>query len=239
MIVAIDAGNTRIKWGVSDGSRWIAQGALPTAKSAHIAEVSKQWPADAQIVGCNVAGEAVEATIDAWLAPGLAPIRWLHSSPGVCGVRNSYDQPDSLGADRWSALIGARKMTQHNCVVVCAGTATTVDWLDAEGVFRGGMILPGFELMRTSLAQNTVLLPLADGQVSAEPHNTRDAIVSGCLNAQVGAIERMFSRMASDPEARCLITGGAAKCLVPHLSIPYTLVENLIFEGLVAFAASQ
>ncbi len=238
MIVAIDAGNTRIKWGVSDGSRWIAQGALPTARAAHIAEVAKEWPSDAEIVGCNVAGESVEATIDAWLAAGRAPIRWLHSSASACGVNNSYDQPDSLGADRWSALIGARKMSAHNCIVVCAGTATTVDWLDADGVFRGGLILPGFELMRTSLAQNTVLLPLADGQFRAEPHNTRDAIVSGCLNAQIGAIERMFSRIASDPEARCLMTGGAAKCLAPHLSIPYTLVENLIFEGLVRFSAS-
>lgn len=239
MIVAIDAGNSRIKWGLFDGQHWIAQGALPTARAAQIAEVSKEWPLDAQVVACNVAGEAVEATIDAWLASGLAPIRWLRSSPQACGVRNSYDQPDTLGADRWSALIGARKITAGNCVVVCAGTATTVDRLDADGVFRGGMILPGLELMRTSLAQKTVLLPLADGQVCAEPHNTRDAIVSGCLNAQIGAIERVFSSMASDPEALCLMTGGAAKCLVPHLSIPHRLVENLIFEGLLRFAASQ
>ena len=129
-------------------------------------------------------------------------------------------------------------MTTGHCLVVCAGTATTVDRLDAGGVFRGGLILPGFELMRTSLANNTVLLPLADGQFSAEPHNTRDAIVSGCVNAQIGAIERMFAPISSDPSAVCLITGGAAKILVPHLSIPSRLVENLIFEGLVRFAAS-
>jgi type III pantothenate kinase len=233
MIVAIDAGNTRIKWGLFDGTRWIAQGALPTTEAAQLAEVSRQWPAEALIMACNVAGSAVEATINTSLAPALAAPRWLRSTAEACGVRNLYSQPERLGADRWAALIGARQRVSDNCLVVCAGTATTVDWLDAEGCFRGGSILPGFELMRTSLAHNTVQLPLADGHFSREPRNTRDAIASGCLNAQIGAIERVFSAMSSDPAALCLMTGGAAQCLAPHLSIPFRLAENLILEGLV------
>ena len=239
MIVAIDAGNTRIKWGVFDGEQWIAQGALPTKDAAQIAGVSKKWPADARIIACNVAGKGIESTINASLAPNRAPALWLHATAEACGVRNSYSQPESLGADRWAALIGARRLTADNCLVVCAGTATTVDWLDAEGCFRGGLILPGFELMRTSLAHNTVQLPLADGQFSLEPRNTRDAIVSGCLNAQIGAIERAFSGISSDPAALCLITGGAAQCLAPHLNIPFKLVENLILEGLVRFSTEE
>jgi type III pantothenate kinase len=236
MIVAIDAGNTRIKWGMFDGAKWVSQGVLSTVNAWQLAEISAAWPMDARIVACNVAGAAVETVIESSLNPRV-PILWLRSSAEACGVRNSYRLPKTLGADRWSALIGARQLTRGHCLVVCAGTATTVDWLDDFGVFRGGLILPGFELMRTSLAGSTVQLPLlAEGVPSLDPQSTQDAIVSGCLYAQIGSIERMFSLIASDPAAICFITGGSAKCLAPHLAIPFRLEENMILNGLVRFS---
>ncbi len=237
-MIAIDAGNTRIKWGVRDGSVWIAQGALPTGDAASLCDVAAGWPVT-PIVACNVAGQAVEAAISAALATRFAPPLWLRSSAGVCDVRNSYDMPERLGADRWAALIGARGRLPTACLVVCAGTATTVDWLDANGTFRGGLILPGVDLMRASLARNTAQLPLADGHFRCEPRNTMDAIVSGCLHAQIGAIERMFAKIAAEPEAVCLLTGGAAQSIVPLLNIPFQLTENLILDGLARFGASQ
>jgi len=238
MMIAIDAGNTRIKWGVHNGSAWIAQGAMPTGDAASLVDVSAGWPA-APVVACNVAGQTVEATISAALATRFGPPLWLRSSAGMCGVRNSYEQPERLGADRWAALIGARGQLSSACLVVCAGTATTVDWLDASGTFRGGLILPGVDLMRASLARNTAQLPLADGHFRCEPRNTMDAIVSGCLHAQIGAIERMFAKLAAEPGAICLLTGGAAQRIVPLLNIPFQLTENLILDGLARFGASQ
>lgn len=239
MMIAIDAGNTRIKWGVHDGSAWIAQGALPTGEAASLAEVSAGWPKAAPIVACNVAGATVEGAISSSLATSFPNPLWLRSSVQACGVRNGYEQPERLGADRWAALIGARGQRSTACLVVCAGTATTVDWLDASGEFRGGLILPGVDLMRASLARNTAQLPLADGNFRYEPRNTMDAIVSGCLHAQIGAIERMFAKLAGEPGAVCLLTGGAAQSIVPLLSIPFQLTENLILDGLVRFGASQ
>ena len=59
-LIAIDAGNTRIKWGVHDGAIWIARGALPTSEAASLSEVSAGWPGAARIVACNVAGQVVE-----------------------------------------------------------------------------------------------------------------------------------------------------------------------------------
>ena len=82
-------------------------------------------------------------------------------------------------------------------------------------------------------------LPLADGEFSSEPRNTMDAIVSGCLHAQAGAIERMFSGVSGEPGAICLLTGGAAAHIMPRLNIPFKLVENLILDGLVRYGASQ
>jgi type III pantothenate kinase len=238
MIIAIDAGNTRIKWGVFDGVKWISLGVLSTSNALQLADVSVAWPEKAPVVACNVAGFAVETAIEASLS-SRAPILWLRSSEFACGVRNSYESPLALGADRWAALIGARKLTRASCLVVCAGTATTIDWLDASGVFRGGLILPGLDLMYASLADNTVQLPLvSECLLRREPRNTQDAIASGCLQAQIGAIEKMFARMRSDPAAACLITGGAAKCLAPHLEIPSRVEENMILDGLVYFKTS-
>lgn len=241
MIVAIDAGNTRIKWGLHDGADWIARGALPTAEANRLAGISAAWPDGATVVACNVAGTGVEVAICSALAVRAMPPQWLRSSREICGVRNAYDEPDRLGADRWAALIGARGLTSGNALVVCAGTATTADWLDDQGTFRGGLILPGFELMRRSLAINTAQLPLAQGGFRPEPRNTMDAIVSGCLHAQIGAIERMYHGMgmSAGPGAICLLTGGAAPFLIPHLSIPYRLVENLVLDGLVRFHTSR
>ncbi len=237
MNIAIDAGNSRIKWGVHDGSRWLDNGALATADVAWLSEAADEWPV-ARVVICNVAGSEVATSIAALLAGRHSQVSFLHASAEACGVRNTYEHPRQLGADRWAALIGARALLGSACLVVCAGTATTVDRLDAAGVFRGGLILPGYDLMRAALASNTAQLPLADGVFRSEPRNTMDAIVSGCLQAQLGAVERMFSAIATEPGARCLLTGGAAARLAAHLCIPFQLIDHLILSGLVRYAES-
>ena len=241
MLVAIDAGNTRIKWGVRDGAVWRAQGAFPTADRDQLPDIvsAADWPVGVPVFACNVAGVEVEQSIATALSDRFPAPLWLRPSAEAGGVRNRYEQVERLGADRWAALIGARGRLSSACLVVCAGTATTVDWLDASGTFRGGLILPGVDLMRASLARNTAQLPLADGNFRCEPRNTSDAIVSGCLHAQIGAIERMFAKLAGEPGAICLLTGGAAQGLVPLLNIPFKLTENLILDGLARFCASQ
>ncbi|MBI2306058.1 MAG: type III pantothenate kinase [Rhodocyclales bacterium] len=239
-VVAIDAGNTRIKWGLRDGAGWAARGALATADAGALAAVAARWPHDARIVLCNVAGEPVREAIMRALPAG-ADVRLFAASAECCGVRNGYAQPAQLGADRWAALVGARGRCADACLVVCAGTATTIDLLAADGTFRGGVILPGFDLMRSSLARNTAQLPLAEGvecTLRPAPTNTLDAIVSGCLHAQLGAIERMFAAIAGEPGARCLLTGGAALRLLNDLNIPVELAENLVLDGLARFAAA-
>lgn len=238
MIIAIDAGNSRIKWGVHDGQGWCANGVLATADVDWLSEAADEWPRSARVVVCNVAGSAIAARISSLVGCRHDQISFLHATAEACGVRNTYERPGQLGADRWAALIGARARCRQACLVVCAGTATTVDLLDADGVFRGGLILPGYELMRAALAHNTAQLPLTDGVFQTEPRNTADAIVSGCLSAQWGAVERMFGRLADEPDAQCLLTGGAAQRLSLHLKIPFQLADNLVLSGLVSFAAS-
>ncbi|MDR1708700.1 MAG: type III pantothenate kinase [Candidatus Accumulibacter sp.] len=233
MIVAIDAGNSRIKWGVREGETWTSLGNLATAEAHRLAEAASLWPPGGEAVACCVAGRAAAEAIEAAIAASGRRLRWLRASASACGVRNGYAAPERLGADRWAALIGARGKTPGACLVVCVGTATTIDWLDAGGLFRGGLILPGLRLMCTALARDTAQLPYADGEFRAEPRRTEDAIVSGGLHAQAGAIERMFARVCREGEAVCLLTGGGAGRIAPCLEIPHRLEKTLVLDGLV------
>lgn len=233
-IIAIDIGNSRVKWAVFDADKCQGQGSFATSNLDALTAVAATWPREACIAVANVSGEANERRVHAILDTRWPQTRYLRASTAQCGVENRYEQTTQLGADRWAALIGARDLVQSACLVVCAGTATTVDLLNADGVFQGGAILPGYELMCRSLADNTAQLPLATGHFSEQPRNTMDAIVSGCLHAQVGAIERIYRRLPTG--SPCLLTGGAAPTLMPHLALPVRHVENLVLEGLRRFA---
>ncbi|MDR0379288.1 MAG: type III pantothenate kinase [Candidatus Accumulibacter sp.] len=238
MIIAIDAGNSRIKWGIHDGSGWGAQGTLPIGDIARLDCIVEQWPDAADVVACCVAGDRVEAAIESAVGASGRRLRWVRSgASSAYGVRNTYEQPGRLGADRWAAMIGARAKTSGACLVVCAGTATTVDWLDVAGNFRAGLILPGLRLMCAALARNTAQLPDAEGEFRDEPRNTMDAIVSGCLHAQAGAIERMFVRASAEGNVLCLMTGGAAHRIAPCLGIPFRMEEMLVLDGLLRHAS--
>lgn len=232
MILAVDCGNTRLKWGVHDGARWLTQGLLDYAELPALAALLAAQPRASRAVAANVAGPQVGEAVQAAVAALGLPLLWAKSQSAQHGVCNLYDNPAQLGVDRWAALVGARALHPHACLVVCAGTATTVDILDAEGHFQGGLILPGVELMCRALAANTAQLPLASGKFAGLPRNTADAIVSGCLQAQAGAIERMFEQVAAQQKALCLVGGGAAGQFFDLLRVPKRRVDNLVLEGL-------
>jgi type III pantothenate kinase len=225
-ILCIDSGNTRIKWGLREGDTWVEQGVgLPDETAAE------------RIVACNVGGVSPRLTIEALATRlGLA-VEWVRTQPVQCGVTNGYDHPDQLGADRWAALIGARALHRGDCLVVMCGTATTVDLLRADGRFEGGLILPGLDLMRDSLAGGTADLPAAAGSFVDKPRNTFDAIASGAVQATAGAIERMFRQLDAARDPLCLLSGGAAGGVSPRLTFAHRVVDRLVLEGLARIAA--
>ncbi|TRZ55102.1 MAG: type III pantothenate kinase [Rhodocyclaceae bacterium] len=237
MLLCIDCGNSRLKWGLHDGQRWLKQAALPLAELDRLKQEFSALPLPSAVFACSVAGEQAHTAVERSVAALGLPLTWLVSKPAQCGVTNSYTNPAQLGADRWAAMIGARQLFQGDCLVVNAGTATTIDVLDRNGVFQGGLILPGIDLMRGSLASNTAQLPLAEGACHPLPRNTADAIVSGALLATAGAIARMFAHVAATPGAICLVTGGAAAPLLPVLEVPWRAVDHLVLEGLRQFAS--
>lgn len=236
MILCIDCGNSRLKWGVRNlSAQWGALGAHPLAGIAE-AFSPEAVAGVVRVVACNVAGPQVAAALEARLKVlGLPFVEWLVPSVAAAGVSNGYRVPTQLGADRWAAMLGARAVRKHATLVVLAGTATTVDMLDEDGQFIGGVILPGVDLMFSALARNTAQLPLAKGAFATAPDNTDDAITSGVLDAQVGAIERRFAQLRGD-ERQCLLAGGAADLIAPLLSIPCLRKDDLVLLGLACWA---
>ena len=230
-ILAIDAGTTRIKWGVHDGVAWLRQGVAPISESERL---GNELEAAERVVISNVAGERVRSILAAALKGSVEPC-WVVSSREQCGVRSSYAEPERLGPDRWAALIAARHLREGACVVVNAGTTMTVDALSADGIFLGGFIVPGYALMREALAGNTAHLKLREGAFSFFPDNTGDAIASGALNALAGAVDRMCRYVidTGENEPAVVLSGGNAALLEPRLNCRPQVVDNLVLEGLV------
>ena len=235
MILAIDAGNSRVKWGWHDGHGWASLASVSliefAASSDHINPFSATHENPSRILISNVAGEGAHQLLVNWTRIFESEPLWLKGEAERCGVRSRYDHPEQLGPDRWAALIAARSLEPGRaCLVANAGTATTVDALSAGGEFLGGLILPGIDLMRFVLHEHTGRLPLQEGNFVPAPRNTLDAIETGCRQAQAGAVERMHR--ASGGDSLCLISGGGGKALIERLDLPCRYVENLVLEGL-------
>jgi type III pantothenate kinase len=240
MILAIDAGNSRVKWGWHDGRGWSSLSTVSLIEFAAANHDINPFAATHEnpqhIVISNVAGEGAHQLLINWTRIFDAEPLWLKGEAERCGVTSRYEKPEQLGPDRWAALVAARALHAGACLVVNAGTATTADVLSAEGEFLGGLILPGVDLMRFVLHEHTGRLPLQEGRFVRTPRNTIDAIETGCRHAQAGAVERMFRIAGTD--AQCLVSGGAGKALVEQLGIPCRYVENLVLEGLARIALS-
>lgn len=240
MLLLIDAGNTRIKWAlVADDAalgQWSASGAVTHAELNHLPASWRHARVTRAIVS-NVAGVKVRDQLQLMLP--TTDVDWFASVARLAGVRNGYRNPAQLGCDRFAAAIGAHALEPGKALVVATcGTATTIDALAADGAFLGGMILPGLGLMASSLARNTAQLPqiAASGATPAGfADNTDDAILSGCLSAQAGAIERARGLLGAD---LCILSGGAARYIAPALSKPYRMVDNIVLVGLHAAATS-
>jgi len=240
-ILAIDAGNTRVKWGVADEHGWMRQGWVATREAAGLAKAMAGLDPIDRIVVSNVAGSEVQRSITAALGSFPSEPRWIVSQARQCGVRSSYADPAQLGTDRWAALIGAWRLIHRACVVANVGTTLTVDALSGEGVFLGGIIMPGPDLMREVLAQHTAQLHARNGAFYYFPDKTADAIASGAINALAGSVERMVRYMEETGQGtpRVVLSGGGAALLAPRLNAALEVVDNLVLEGLLRIALDE
>lgn len=234
----IDAGNTRLKWARVEDGEWCAEGsgdyrdwtalarALDGVSACHIACVASD--AHAQALAAVLAAAGVHAT-------------WHEAAAAFGEVRNAYDTPRQLGVDRWMALIAARARCRGAVLVVSAGTALTADALAADGRFLGGVIVPGLALMRHALHTGTAGVAPQAGTVTAFPRSTADAVESGIVAALCGVIRQQYDLLATQAgmAPRCLLSGGDATRLQPHLGLEAEIAPMLVLEGIARVAAEE
>lgn len=264
IIVLIDSGNTRLKIGVIDRAGENGRGVVAQAFDNTDIQRLTDWLAalpvkPAAALGTNVAGAARAAAIEAALATHGCPVQWMVPQAQAYGLTSRYTRPEQLGADRWMSMLGVLAgldaASRPPFLLASFGTATTLDTVGSDGVFEGGLILPGPALMRQSLASGTANLPLAHGSLQDFPTDTHQAISSGVAAAQAGAVVRQwlagFKRYGVAPQVyaagggwpevegetrRLLNDSAAAMGLLPPT---VAVIENPVLNGLAFVAGAM
>jgi len=282
----IDSGNSRIKWALADchgklGIGGMLQhdadaglgdaGTLAALRELPWAQLASAGATPHGIWISNVAGAAAAQRIETLLAAcwPAVPRRTITTRQQQLGISNRYLTPSQLGSDRWACMIAAHAAYpgEHLLIATC-GTATTLESLRADGVFSGGLIVPGWTLMMQALGQHTAQLPTLTAQhardllkhdATSAAHNpaqldetensdfqgfaldTEASISRGCLLAQAGVIERAWQTWVDFLQApvRLILSGGAADAIAPVLRIPHTRHDHLVLAGLGLIAADN
>lgn len=241
MMLLVDAGNTRIKWGLRSGDAWLARGVRPLAEAL---ELTHDWSAHEfrQALLCWVADAALRDRIAAFLDQRGIQAHWLTSRRAAHGIQSDYEPPESLGADRYAALVAAHRRAMGPVLAVSAGTALTADALTAEGHFLGGIILPGADLMRDALLHGTAGVREISAVAADFPGTTGTAVATGIALAQAGAVESLRARLAArvgGSSVPVLLGGGARASLAGLLAAPVVEAEDLVLEGLAHIAREE
>jgi type III pantothenate kinase len=241
----IDAGNRRIKWAVLRGTELgAAAGVLLDRERPALPDMLFAAGVPDSIFISNVAGPHVAAVLRDRLADSFAiePC-FITATAHAFGVRNAYEQPAQLGADRWAAMIGAFVEHGGPLCVVDAGTAFTIDVVAADGSHLGGLIVPGLELMSGCLRANTSDLAALERATAATgapelARNTADAMRAGPRFALAALIESTVARMERrlGADLRIVMTGGDAEDIGGALARHATYNPALVLRGLAEFA---
>ena len=254
-VLLLDVGNSRLKWALLQGSyrrgkRFSASGALELDAlqgGGALQRLLRLLGPDLRLQVCNVAGTRVERQLRALARrAGLPAPQFVHSARASAGVRNAYSEPWRLGVDRWVSLIGARfEHPEQALCIVAAGTAVTIDLLDAEGRHRGGTIIPGPQLMVESLLEHTAGIrrrvgrriwaeDYARGRAALFAHDTRAALLGGARHAAAALIAQAIrcARGLLGTTPRLLLAGGAAAAIAPLLNVRHQRAEDLTLRGL-------
>lgn len=243
MNLLIDIGNTNLRWTpYGAGAEWSVRiarhsGAIPL-------DLLAAWEGirpPSRVIISHVGGPAVaEALRRVTRALWRVEPEYVRVASVAAGVRIAYENPERFGVDRWLALIAAHAERRQTTLILDAGSAATFDLLLADGRHLGGLILPGIEMMRTSLLMGTHI-----PRVEYEPTDvdwatdTTTAVAAGSLGAISALATRLYDRLAeaAGESPRFILTGGDAERLRPYLDRPSETIPDLVLRGLVALNA--
>lgn len=237
-LILIDLGNSRGKWALLHGDDPVARG--HSAVDSLVEDLPAMAPGTRALVSSVASAEVNERLWSRLEGRDLRP--WFAESCAVlAGLTNSYREPERMGVDRWLAMLGARQRHEGRLCVVDAGSALTIDLVDAQGLHEGGYIIPGTALMERALFADTErvrydspVAPLLD-----PGRSTAEAVGHGLLLAQIGSVRTaMEEAKRSGPEPVLFLCGGGAEQFSAALDLPFRFVPDLVMEGLLQQAIS-
>lgn len=234
-ILAVDVGNsqTKIARVSSDGIQHLLR--FPTDEWAAQAAMCSELPDDPVWI-CSVVDEVTRAA-----ARILGGTVIGTDVPLPAAV--DYDTPETLGDDRVIAAWAAWRAHPKGAVVVDAGTAMTVDWIDATGTFRGGAIAPGPGTLGMALNAAAPALESVDPDPNAEwpGRTTRESLVAGVTSAARGLVHDLVGRAcdAAGPDAAVIVTGGAAQLVSALLDRDHDVDKDLLMRGIAGVAGLE
>lgn len=215
-----DVGNTRVKWGLGQAAHTFWHYSLPPDPAVWEETRAAMSPNRFRWVVASVQPARSEKLIEWIKGRGDEAILLRHDH---LPLKVNVDEPGKVGIDRLLNAVAAIETLREGepAVLVDAGSAVTVDWLDEDHVFQGGTIFPGLDLMAEALHRYTALLPRVEmnGPLPAPPgKSTVPAIQSGILHAVAGGIETIIRHYESltTAKAQVFVTGGSGEAIEAH-----------------------
>lgn len=178
---------------------------------------------------------AAQMTKDARELFGCEPIR-IEKEINV-PIGRKLDPETLVGADRLLDAAAAYDKLKQACIVIDAGTAVTVDFVDGQGTFHGGAILPGAQMMLNAMHEHTAALPEIEFAPPNETfgHSTAQAMLTGVFHGIRGAVRELIEKYAEQYGAypHIIATGGNAKALFENYELIETIVPELTLQGMM------
>lgn len=236
MKLLIDAGNTRVKWLLQSGERVHTRGQGALMNTDLFEGAVKHGASITRVAVSTVGPEANRSQLMSVLASFTdAPVcfYWTEASRG--GLTCAYADPSTMGADRWHALYGIWHQHPRAFVVIDAGSAVTIDFVQGNGRHLGGYILPGRGMMLRSLKQDAARIGFGDITTdSAAPGvSTTECVQQGLRWLWQGVIDRLekdCNRLLLD---EVYVTGGDSAELLA-LGLRAEQRPELVLQGLDA-----
>lgn len=253
MKLLVDMGNSLLKWVT------VSEGAFTEPQSLAYEDLDSQLRLQLQTVGmpetitvsCVANEQHFEKLVQHCEALWKKTPQRVISPGRAHGIVNAYDDPGTLGSDRWATLVAVHELYNRDVCIVDCGTAMTIDLLTASGQHLGGVIVPGAYMMQNSLHLNTAALPqqseahraLESGE-QLWGQDTQSGIMKGSWLALAGAVEQVYRQFAGQTERPvCVLCGSGASLLARYLAravnIKPELEPDLVLKGLAVIAGES
>ncbi|HKP68974.1 MAG TPA: type III pantothenate kinase [Pyrinomonadaceae bacterium] len=239
MLLAVDIGNSAIKFGLFEGDTLTSKFSIPTKRDATSDEIRLavgdhlSGKLERAIV-CSVVPE-IESAIRSFLSDSVESEPVFVDNSFDFGLKINYEPLSSLGTDRLVVAYAAVERHGVPCIVCSLGTATTIDVVSDSREFLGGVIAPGVDAMSEALHLKAAKLPHVEPTRSNTVlgNSTVDAIRSGVYYGYVALVEGLVTRIRTESGvSRIVATGGNASRLASELSGMVTVDEDLVLHGL-------